>query len=331
MTNQTTLVIGGAGYIGSVLVRQLLATGCRVKVLDNLLYRHGASLTAVMEHPCFSFVHGDFCDPGVLLPALEGTTEVVLLAALVGDPICKKYRDLAVRTNRDGPIQLFQRLGDYPVRRFVFASTCSNYGLRADDSYADEGAELNPQSLYAETKVAVERHILERAGAARFAATILRLSTAHGMSARMRFDLTVSEFTRALTLNEDLLVYDETTWRPYCHVADISNAIRLALFGPEEKIRGEVFNVGSTEENHTKKGIVEAIQEHLGGGRVYYKSGGFDPRNYRVSFRKIAAALGFRAEFGIRRSIPNLVLAVRAGCFDDVPQRPNFYGNYVIE
>jgi nucleoside-diphosphate-sugar epimerase len=277
-------------------------------------------------------MYGDFTDKPTLAGALKGVEDVVLLASLVGDPICKKYSDLARHTNRDGSIELINRLADHKnVKRFVFASTCSNYGLRTDDSYATEEASLNPVSLYAETKVAVEQHILANKSSLPFAATVLRLSTAHGLSARMRFDLTISEFTRALALNEDLLVYDENTWRPYCHVNDISAAIRTVLAAAPEKVAGEVFNTGSTSENFTKKSIIEIVQEFLTDvGKVRYKEGGLDPRNYRVSFDKIEKVLGFRTEFGVRRSVPHLIQAVRSGCFADVEQRKNFYGNYVI-
>src|SRR5512133_2449517 len=139
------LVIGGAGYIGSVLVRKLLERGYRVRVLDNLLYNNGSSISGLAENDDFSFINGDFGNPAKLDAALYDVTDVVLLAALVGDPICKKYSDLARKTNLEYPKQLVERMMDSDIDRFGFTSTCSNYGLRSDDTPADETSDLNPQ------------------------------------------------------------------------------------------------------------------------------------------------------------------------------------------
>lgn len=327
---RTVLVIGGAGYIGCVLVRDLLRRGYRVRVLDNLIYGHGSSLADLAEESSFSFIHGDFCDTGVIDRSLRGVTDVVLLAALVGEPICKKYPGLAKRTNSEGPAALFDRLHGRRIGRFIFTSTCSNYGAVADEGYADEERELKPLSLYAETKVDFENRIVRDAQRADFCPVILRLSTAFGISARMRFDLTVSEFTRELALGRDLRVYDEDTWRPYCHVADISEAICLVIERPSGTVSGRIFNVGGRENNYTKKMLVDAILGVIGGGRVIYQRGGVDRRNYRVSFDAIQSGLGFRARFRIEDSVRALAAAIRNGIFDDVDSRRNFYGNYSI-
>jgi nucleoside-diphosphate-sugar epimerase len=325
------LVIGGAGYVGSPLVRRLLASRCRTRVLDALIYGHGSTLHDLCDDPRFSFLRGDYGDPDVLDRALQGATDVVLLAALVGDPICKKYPETAKRVNQESAQKLFARIDGTGVQRFVFASTCSNYGLRSNSDAATEEAELNPLSLYAETKVAVERHILERSESVSFSPTILRLATAYGFSKRMRFDLTISQFARDLALGNDLLVYDQDTTRPYCHVEDISRAIEQVLAAPEEKVSGKVFNVGGNEENWTKKMIVDIITKHVPEAKPRFKEGGFDPRNYRVSFDRIASALGFRIRHSVPGNIPCVIEAVRAGLFDDYEERKNFYGNYVVD
>ncbi|MBI5570233.1 MAG: NAD-dependent epimerase/dehydratase family protein [Desulfomonile tiedjei] len=327
---RNVLVVGGAGYIGSVLVRKLLATGCKVTVLDDLIYDNGSSIAALLDLPEFSFVRGDLCHGETLHQALAGVTDVVLLAALVGDPLCKKYPDLARRVNHDGAKTMIDRLNGRGIDRFVFLSTCSNYGLRQDDTYATEEAELNPKSLYAETKVAVEQHIIGNAAGCDFCPTILRAATAYGVSDRMRFDLTVSEFARTLAIGEELLVYDEHTWRPYCHVDDISSAIITVLDTPRPRVCGEIFNVGSTDENYTKKMIVDALLPHAPGAVVKYKEGGFDPRNYRVSFEKIASKLGFTHKHSVNTCAPALMNNIRSGFFGDVGARRWFYGNYEV-
>src|SRR4030095_12854943 len=139
----------------------------------------------------------------ILSNALKGVTDVVLLAALVGDPICKKYPELAKRTNLDSPKNLLRKLSGKGINKFIFTSTCSNYGLRGDDSLANEDSELNPQSLYADTKVQFEKFILSNISSFDFSPAILRLATAFGISNRMRFDLTISEFTKDLALGKE--------------------------------------------------------------------------------------------------------------------------------
>jgi nucleoside-diphosphate-sugar epimerase len=330
-SGRQVLVIGGAGYIGNVLVRRLLADGVGVRVLDNLVYDHGAAIAGVFEEPGFSFQHGDLRDRGDLDRALDGVTDVVLLAAMVGDPVSKRYPELTREVNVEGAKGVFDALEDRGIDRFIFTSTCSNYGLRQTDEPATEESELAPVSLYAETKVSFEEHVLGRASEVDFCPTVLRISTAYGISQRMRFDLTISEFTRTLTIGDELLVYDADTWRPYCHVRDISKAIAMAMACPPEAVRGEVFNVGHADENFTKRMVVEAVQEHLGGsGKLSFHEGGVDPRNYRVSFEKIRERIGFEPDLRVPVSVGNLVWAIQAGAFPDVEQRERFYSSHTL-
>ena len=324
------LIIGGAGYIGSVLTRKLLSKGCKVRVLDKLLYDNGIAISDLMEEESFSFVHGDFGDERTLDQVLANITDVVLLAALVGDPICKKYPELARKTNLEYPKQLVQKLKGKNINRFVFTSTCSNYGVMADDTLANENSPLNPQSLYAETKVEFEKYILDNLTQLDYSPTILRLSTAFGMSNRMRFDLTISEFTRDLAIGKELLVYDENTWRPYCHVSDISNAIIKVLETTKERVFGQVFNIGSDDNNYTKMMILELVKKHLDNTKIEYKKGGFDLRNYRVSFDKAKKTLDFNTEFSAEDSIKQIINAVENNLFTNIESRKNFHGNYEI-
>ena len=324
------LVIGGAGYIGSVLTRKLLLRGYDVRVLDKLIYDNGSSIADLVDESNFTFSRGDLCGGENVDLSLEGATDVVLLAALVGDPICKKYPALARETNETGAMKLFDLLSGRGIDKFVFTSTCSNYGLIEDGEDATEESGLNPQSLYAETKVNFEKYIMGKMDSLDFCPTILRLSTAFGISGRMRFDLTVSEFTRELSLGEELLVYDENTWRPYCHVSDISSAIISVIESPIETVRGEVFNVGDNKNNYTKQMIVDAVLDNLGEGNVTYGESGPDKRNYRVSFDKIRERLGYSTSFSMDGSILTLIEALKNGLFDDVDSRKFFYGNYSI-
>jgi nucleoside-diphosphate-sugar epimerase len=329
-SDRTVLVIGGAGYVGNVLVRRLIHEGFGVRVLDDLLFDHGAGIAGVLEDPALTFIKGDLRDSGALDAALDGATDVVLLAAIVGDPLCKAYPELARSTNFEGAKNVFAALDGRGIDRFIFTSTCSNYGLRDSEDPATEEAELAPLSLYAETKVQFEQFVLEEIGGVDFNPVLLRIATAYGISSRMRFDLTISEFTRTLAVGDELEVYDAETWRPYCHVADISKAIVTALEAPVDSVRGEVFNVGHSDENYTKQMLAELAEAASGSERIKYVQGGFDARNYRVSFEKIADRLGFVPDFRVPIAVNNLVGAIRAGAFDDFDERPDFYRNKVI-
>jgi nucleoside-diphosphate-sugar epimerase len=328
-SDRQVLVVGGAGYVGSALSRRLLEAGHRVRVLDALIYANGSSLAGLADRERFEFVKGDMRSPEEVRVSLEGVTDVVLLAALVGDPVCKRNPDTAREINLGGAQNVLDASAAAGVERCVFASTCSNYGLRETDTPATEEDELHPLSLYAETKVEMEGRILRKAPEMDMSATILRVATAFGMSQRMRFDLTVSEFTRELTLGRQLDVYDADTWRPYCHVEDISTAILTVLSQEPEIVAGEVFNAGGDEGNYTKRMLVEAALEALGGeGEVNWVEGGVDARNYRVSFAKIRERLGFTPAHSVPGAIANLVGALRSGVFDDVESRLGFYSNH---
>ena len=331
-SERKVLVVGGAGYVGNVLVRRLLDEGYAVRVLDRLIFDHGAAIAPLLEHPRFSLVMGDLRDREVVEAALEGATDVALLAGLVGDPITKTYPELSNSINLDGCTALVDALNGRGLDRLVFTSTCSNYGLRTSDEPATEESELAPVSLYAEHKVELERAILSAAEAGvDYTPTVLRISTAYGLSPRMRFDLTISEFTRTLAAGEELIVYDADTWRPYCHVQDISKAVLTALEAPEADVSGEVFNVGHTDENYTKRMVVDVVQEAIGGsGRVTFEEGGRDPRNYRVDFGKIRDRLGYEPDLRVPVSVAAVAEAVQAGAFVDFPDRLGFYTNHTI-
>ena len=328
-SGRTVLVVGGAGYVGSVLVTELLRAGARVRVLDQLIYDNGFALAHLMDEPRLRFQRGDLRNEDDLAEAARGATDLVLLASLVGDPICKAYPVLAHEINEDGARRVIDHLGPAGIDRFVFTSTCSNYGIHESSRLATEDSDLNPQSLYAQTKIAVEQYVLERATELPSAATVLRIATAYGLSPRMRFDLTVSQFAWELASGRPLEVYDADTWRPYCHIRDICKAIMTVLTAPESDVRGEVFNVGDTAQQFTKRMIVDEVGLHVGETSVIYGDKGSDPRNYRVSFDKIAENLAFRCDYTVQDYIARLTAAVQAGIFPDVSADPRF-GNYKV-
>jgi nucleoside-diphosphate-sugar epimerase len=243
---------------------------------------------------------------------------VVHLAAIVGDPACSRAPEAARDVNQDASVRLLDEAANAGVRRFVFASTCSNYGKMADpDGYVDETAELRPVSLYAETKVAVERAILEPKAHDGTLATSLRFATLFGVSPRMRFDLTVNEFTMELLTKRSLVVFGEQFWRPYVHIKDAAAAILATLTASDDNVDGEVFNVGSTRFNYQKQQLVEMITPLVPGAAVEYVHRDEDPRDYRVSFAKIERKLGFAATHTVESGIREVAALVGAGIVSD--------------
>ena len=311
------LVTGGAGYFGSVLVPQLLARGHRVRVVDWLAHG-GRPLLGVWSDPAFSFVRADIRDLPAMRAALEGIQAVVHLAAIVGDPACAREPELARAVNRDAATALLDASRSLGVERFVFASTCSNYGRMADaDRFVNETAPLLPLSVYAETKVSVEREVLDGSSAGSMCCTALRFATLFGVSPRMRFDLTVNEFTMKLVTERKLLVYGEQFWRPYVHVADAARAVVQVLEAPRESVHLAVFNVGATDQNYTKRHLLELMQPYAPDARIEYVHKDEDPRDYRVSFAKIEATLGFHPERTVPDGIREIADLVRAGVLAD--------------
>ena len=236
--SQTVLVTGGAGYIGSIVTRDLLSRGYQVVAADALLFG-GESLLDLLSHPAFTFSKTDITDAGQVeeLFARHHFDAVVHLASIVGDPACKAQPELAERTIWEGSRNLFELCERHGVGRFIFASTCSNYGKMEGQEMLDEEAPLRPVSLYAELKVKFERYLLERSTPVDF--TLLRFATVYGLSLRPRFDLTINEFVRDALLKGELEIYGPQFWRPYCHVSDIARAVVLVLETPARARGGQ--------------------------------------------------------------------------------------------
>lgn len=318
------LVTGCAGYVGSVVVHELLSKGHAVTGYDNLMYG-GEAMLGFWSNPAFHFIKGDVRDVSAVRTALAGCDGVVHLAAIVGDPACKRNPELARTTNLDGSMVMIDEARMAGLRRFVFASTCSNYGKMADaDRFVDESSALSPVSLYAETKVAIENVVTDRARMGDLCGTSLRFSTVYGVSPRMRYDLTVNQFAREAWRDRKLVVFGEQFWRPYIHVRDMARGVAAVVDAEDRTVRGEVFNVGSTAENYTKKMIVDRLLGLVPGLTVEYVAQNDDPRDYRVSFAKIESRLGFR----ISRTVPEGLAEILSLVSQDVlPETGRSFGN----
>ncbi len=311
------LVTGGAGYIGSVLVRQLLCKGYDVRVFDSLKFG-GEPLYDVMLHTGFEFMKGDVRIAADVDKALEGIDAVAHFAAIVGDPACKKFSQEANETNWLGSVALFNAAEKAGIKRFVFASTCSNYGKMPDPgSFVVETSDLNPISLYAELKVKFEKYLLEENKDSRICSTALRFSTVYGFSPRIRFDLTVNEFTRNAAVYGEQEIWGKQFWRPYCHVDDLARSVVLVLESPEEQVRANVFNVGSTEENYNKGMIIDEVCKVVPNVKVIYVESSEDPRDYRVNFDKIKNELGFTITKRVPDGVKEVYALLKTGIVTD--------------
>jgi nucleoside-diphosphate-sugar epimerase len=298
-------------------VGTLLESGDSVRVLDSLMYGD-RSLSWLKRHSALEFVHGDIRDTRLLRDAVRGVDGIVHLAAIVGDPACARNRSVALAVNQQASSDLLSAARAEGVGRFVFASTCSNYGRMADTStLATEDHELKPVSLYAETKVAVERLLLGLP-ASDMTATVLRFATLYGMSPRMRFDLTVNEFVREMLVRRRLVVYGEQFWRPYVHVHDAARAVAAAMNASSRVVAGQVFNVGRTDENYRKLDLLSLIRDRVGEADVQMVSRTEDPRDYKVSFERIADRLGYMPSRRVPDGIDEIATAIESGAFENV-------------
>lgn len=328
---KTVLVIGGEGYIGAVLCSFLIRKDYVVHSFDNLTYRNRQS--AISLSACgtdYRFIYGDICDKETLIKSCAGVDVVVLLSGLVGDPITKRYPQEAKLVNERGVRNVIDTVVDVGVSRLVFISTCSNYGIMEPGELANEDYPTNPQSTYASAKIANELHLMAASKNSATIPTVLRFATAFGLSPRMRFDLTVSEFVAQLYVGNRLLVYDAHTWRPYCHVYDFARLIETVIKAPSEKIAFEIFNAGGDKNNYTKQMIVELILERIPDGKIDYKLEGVDPRNYRVDFSKVRESLDFEPINSVGDGVDELISVLEQSLFPTPLLKSLENGNYEL-
>lgn len=316
------LITGGAGYIGSLLTGFLLQAGYQVSVIDELLFG-GESLLGYLPHPNFNFVKANVLEPQAIQNAVPDRWPdpfaVIHLAGIVGFPACQAVgKQVAWRYNVEGTQIVYEQADKLSVQRFVYASTYSNYGLSPDGQPVTEQAHLNPQSLYAETKVAAEQYLLEQ-GNAHCAPLIFRFATLYGISPRTRFDLIVNQFVLEAFTQRELLIYQRGYSRSFIHIQDVVRGIKLGLEAPEDKIRSQVYNLGTSSGNYTKDQIVAIILKRLPETSLHYKdlSFGGDMRDITVSFEKIQSELGFEARLSVDDGVREVLNALRTGIIHD--------------
>jgi nucleoside-diphosphate-sugar epimerase len=300
------LVLGGAGYIGSHTVEQLLRRGHEVRVLDRLMYGEH-SLAEFRTNPSFSLIEGDVTDISKLTSAMKGCSSVVHLAGLVGDPACAVSPEFTRHTNCIATRMAREVAEAMGIYRFIFASSCSVYGV--SDTEVSESAVLNPVSLYAQTKIDSERELLSIVRD-EFFVTVLRFATVFGHSRRPRFDLVANLFTAQAMTDGRITVIGPHQWRPFIHVRDLARAIAAALEADPRLTQSQIFNVGDRRLNMTILQLAERVRDIVSKYRpveISVTDNPSDRRNYAVSFEKIGAMLGFHAETSIEHGIEELV------------------------
>jgi nucleoside-diphosphate-sugar epimerase len=308
-TAMNVLVTGGAGYIGSILVRRLLDDGYGVRALDSLHFGE-SSIASLLEHPGFELIREDFRHPESLMRAAQGMDAVIHLGAIVGDPACKLDSELTIETNLEATALLKGVCQEVGISRFLFASTCSVYG--ASPHLLDEESAPAPISLYACTKLDAEQVLLTEP-TTDFAPTILRLGTAFGWSYRPRFDLVVNQMTARAFFEHRITVFNQTQWRPFVHVDDIARAFIACLKAPASAVAYEIFNVGANPLNATLGELASLVAKEISGTRIQYVEKVADHRNYRVCFDKISRTLGFTCLHTLADGIAEIKRPVEKG------------------
>jgi nucleoside-diphosphate-sugar epimerase len=318
MSDRHVLITGGAGYIGSFLTSELLRANYRVTVLDSLLFG-GESLIPFLHHPNFHFVKADVTEPRAIKDSLKDNWQkpdaIVHLAAIVGFPACQAVgKQVAWRYNVEATKRAFGQASDLGAERFVFASTYSNYGLSPDGKPVTEESPLNPQSLYAETKIAAEEFLLSQKDEV-CTPLLFRFATLYGMSPRTRFDLIVNQFVLEAFTKRFLIIYQRGYSRSFVHIQDVVRGVIMGLEAERAKIRGEVFNLGTDNGNYSKDDIVRLVLKRMPETVVEYKdlTFGGDMRDITVSFAKIKNVLGFDTTLDVDDGIRGLLFALKTG------------------
>ena len=306
------LITGGAGYVGSVLVRKLVNLGYDVKVIDSLVFGNDG-ISSLINDKKIEFFNLDIRETEKISSIIQNIDCVIHLAAIVGEPLCKKIPDAAKQINEFATKNLVNICKNKKVKRFIFASTCSNYG--SSQNIVNESSPVMPLSLYSECKVNSEKFVLDQNNDI-FETCVLRFATAHGLSPRMRFDLLVQEFMRDAIVDKKISIFGADFWRPLVHVEDMADACISAIDASSQLISGQIYNVGNDKENYTKIKLAEIIKEFITDVEIEIIKSKKDPRNYKVSFEKIENLLNFESKYTVRDSVIEILNDIQSGKID---------------
>ncbi len=323
------LIFGAAGYIGCELVEYLIKKKFKVTAVDSLLYNNNFSLKKFRKKKNYEFFNNSKLNDKKIKEIINSSNFIVYLAGLVGDPITKKYPKESKFHNFDYISKIIKISRENKnLDKFIFISTCSNYGIVKKNIFAKETQKLKPLSLYAKQKVNIEKLLLHKKNKS-INPIILRFATAFGLSKRMRFDLTVNQFVKDLFFKKNLVIYDADTWRPYCHVKDFCRLIYMTIMFKNKKIIGQVFNAGGDKNNFTKKGIVNLVKKKIKKNNIFFKKNDVDPRNYKVNFNKVKKILNFTPIYSVQYGINEILNALKNNKIKKI-KKEKIFGNYKI-
>ncbi len=315
------LVIGGAGYLGVVLVERLLEMGYPVRILDSFIYGT-RSVEKFRDDSRVEIIEGDIRNLESITKSIKNVHTVILLAAVVGDPASKARPEQTVETNFLASQVIASACKFNGIDKFIYASTCSVYGV--GDALLDEDSPLNPVSLYAKTKISSEKSIMEMSDN-NFKPTIMRMSTLYGYSGRMRFDLVVNTMTMTAFLDRQINVLGGSQWRPLVHVKDAADAYLKVL--ENDVARGKIYNVGSEKQNYKIIEVGQMIHDSIGDVKLNTETTSSDARDYRVSFKKIQSELNFDVACSISGAAKEIYSKLESKEIKN-PKKKLYYNHY---
>ncbi len=323
---KNVLITGGAGYIGSILSRNLIQDPFvkKLRIFDSLLFKKNF-LEHLKENPKFEFIHSDIRDYKALGDALNEADTVIHLAGLVGDPACAVNIHQTIEVNLLASKKLVELCSSKNnIKNFIFASTCSVYGASKDATMLAEDSPISPVSLYGETKKSVEEELLKNKHDFNF--TLLRFGTAYGLSPRMRYDLVINSLCQKVFADKKINIFGGNQWRPFVHIEDIAKAIQLVMNEDPAKVAGQIFNVGTSEENYLLSDVGKLFKQVHPETEVVNLTENKDPRSYNVSFKKIEHVLNFKNDWDVKKGIKQIMDALQEGKFTDFQN--DIYYNY---
>jgi nucleoside-diphosphate-sugar epimerase/CBS domain-containing protein len=304
-TRSSILIIGGGGYIGSVLTSKLLKFNHKVKVLDKFFYDQN-SLIKFKKNKNLKIIKDDVSKISVQVEAIKDVDSVIFLAELVGDPLCRERPEEALRTNYLSLSSMANLCSYMKIKRFVYTSSCSVYGSTSGTTLLDEKSSLNPVSHYARMKVLSEQSLLS-ASSENFNPTILRLATVFGHSPRQRFDLVVNTFVKNAFFKKKLSVDGNgLQLRPNIHVKDVADAIIKIINSPTNLVKGQIFNISNSKENLSIADLAKKVQKNFKKCSISFNKKKTDQRNYKVSSKKIEKKLNYKAKISVSEGIKEM-------------------------
>jgi|Deesub1362B_J571_1020462.scaffolds.fasta_scaffold00646_7 nucleoside-diphosphate-sugar epimerase len=321
------LLTGGAGYIGSIMIPMLLEEGYEVKCLDRFFFGE-ETLSGVRNNPELELIKDDirWFDPEIM----RGVDAVLDMAALSNDPSGELDPEKTMAINYRGRVRVASLAKKYDVSKYILASSCSIYGFQ--DGLLNESSPTNPLTTYAKANLMSENDALALSDNS-FCVTALRQATVYGLSPRMRFDLAINGMTLGFYKNGKIpVMMDGTQWRPFVHIKDTSRAFLKVLEADEDKVNGEIFNVGSNEQNCQILPLAEMVAEAINIPFRFEWYGDPDKRSYRVSFDKIKKVLKYSVKFTPKEGAREIYDALKSGeVTDSKKTRTVEWYKYLIE